>query len=68
VIVSFKGKIKLRIHPIECGKMAAFPALKTFAEQVDNDLRCICQIFYERLIVSLDVEQIYPFSQLDQNV
>jgi len=48
--------------------MAAFPALKTFAEQVDNDLRCICQIFYERLIVSLDVEQIYPFSQLDQNV
>jgi len=45
VIVSFKGKIKLRIHPIECGKMAAFPALKTFAEQVDNDLRAFVKYF-----------------------
>ena len=66
-ITVFKGKIKLQIHRTESGKTAAFLTLNASAEVWFN-LRCIRQTFYERLTTSLRVEQMYPFSQLHQNM
>jgi len=59
------GKIQLCIHRTESGKIAAVQALNSFAEEVEIDLRCIRQIFLERLITSLRVGQIayIPFHQ-----
>jgi len=43
----------LWIHRIENGRISAFVELNSFAEEVEIDLRCICQIFLERLTTSL---------------
>ena len=45
--------MQLWIHRIESGKIVAFQALNSFAEEVEIDLRCIGQIFLERLTTSL---------------
>ena len=42
---SFKIWIQLWIHRIENGRISAFLALNAFAEEVEIDLLCICQIF-----------------------
>jgi len=44
----------LWIHRIE-GKISASLGLNAFAEEVQIDLRCIRQIFFERLNTSLQV-------------
>ena len=48
-IEAFKAKIKLWMHPMEAGKLAAFPALNLFVEEKNIDLRGICPIFLEHL-------------------
>ena len=46
-IISFKAKVKLWIHRMENGKIAAFPALNAFLEQNEFDFKNICGIFFE---------------------
>ena len=48
-IEAFKAKIKLWMHPMETGKLAAFPALNLFVEEKNINLRGICPIFLEHL-------------------
>jgi len=47
-------------------KNSCFSDFKTFAEEVEIDLRGIRQIFRERLIISLQIAKVCPFSQLHQ--
>ena len=46
-IDAFKVKIKLWMHRMESGKLAAFPALNLFVYKKNIDLRSISQIFLE---------------------
>ena len=46
---AFKAKMKLQMHRMETGKLAAFPALNLFVEEKNIDLRGICPIFFEHL-------------------
>ena len=45
-IISFKAKVKLRIHRMENGKKAAFPDLNAFLEDKEFNLKSICGIFF----------------------
>jgi len=65
-IVALQNKIKLNIHRMESGKIAAFLILKASPEEVEINLRCIRQIFLERLNTFLSELIRYPFSQLHQ--
>jgi len=67
-IITFKCKIQLLIHRIVNVRLSAFLASNAFAEEVEIDLRCIRQIFLERLTTSLRDGLTYPFSQLHQNI
>jgi len=43
-------KIQLWIHRIENGRISAFSELNIFAEEVEINFCCFCQIFLEHLI------------------
>jgi len=61
-IVAFEIKIKLLIHRMESGKIAAFLVLNAFAEEVEIYWRCIRQIFLEHLTTFLSALVRHPFS------
>ena len=48
-IDAFKGKIRLWIHRMKSGKLAAFPGLNLFVEEKDLNLGIILPIFLEHL-------------------
>ena len=48
-IDAFKAKIKLWMHQMEAGKLAAFQVLTLFMEEKNIDLRGICPIFLDHL-------------------
>ena len=48
-IVSFQAKMKLRMHRMQGGRIAAFPALNAFVEEEEFDIKSICGIFLEHL-------------------
>ena len=45
-IVSFQAKIKLWMHRMEGGRIAAFPALNAFVEG-EFDIKSVCGIFHD---------------------
>ena len=48
-IDAFKAKVKLWMHRMENGKLAAFPVLNLFVEEKNIDLCSISRIFFEHL-------------------
>jgi len=61
--VAFKSKVQLWIHRYENGRISAFIASNAFAEEVENNLLCICQIFLSALLHVSEVDRsMYPFS------
>ena len=48
-IDAFKGKIKLWMHRMKSGRLAAFPGLNLFVEEKDINLDVILPIFLEHL-------------------
>jgi len=67
--MAFKSKVQLWIHRYENGRISAFLASNAFAEEVENDLLCICQIFLSAFLHVSEVDRsIYPFSQSHQNI
>ena len=48
-IDAFKGKIKLWMHRMKSGRLAAFPGLNSFVEEKDINLGVILPIFLEHL-------------------
>ena len=48
-IDAFKGKIKLWMHRMKSGRLAAFPGLNLFVEEEDINLGVILTIFLEHL-------------------
>ena len=57
---SFKIKTQLRIHRIENGRISAFLALKAFAEEIEIDLLCICQIFLSAFLHLSKMDRYIP--------
>ena len=69
-VISFKAKVKLWMHRIEKGKIAAFPALNACLEDEEFDLKSISGIFLAHLTLFLSEldRYIYPFPQFQQSI
>jgi len=59
-IVAFKSKIHLWINRIENGRISAFLPLSSFAEEVEVDLLCICQLFLSTLLHLSKMDRYFP--------
>ena len=57
---SFKRKIHLWIHRNENGRISAFLASNAFAEEVEIDLLCICQIFLSDFLHLSEMDRYIP--------
>ena len=61
-IDAFKDKIKLWIHRMKIGRLAAFPGLNLFVEEKDINLGVILPIFLEHLNTFLSELDRYLYS------